>query len=199
MFNKENPISLEWEKREASLSPEVKSQLNDLDNSHGRNFDKWQLKVIKRTRKYPEKGDVFVYSPRENVFFYGIVIDDNAGNLLGEHHFYVVALFKDKNHSLKEINFAPKEENILCPPMIVSRLYWTKGFFYNVDSIEKLPIEIDYGFYDVIGKKGYVDKNENCLNYVPKLVKAFGICSDVGVAINVNVELIINKELLEFE
>ena len=70
MFQEENIISLGWKKRYESQPEEIKRELDDLSEA----FDdykvfkeKYQLKVIKRTRKLTKKGDIFVFSPREGI------------------------------------------------------------------------------------------------------------------------------------
>ena len=73
MFQEENKLSLKWKKRYESQPEEIKRELDDLSEA----FDdykvfkeKYQLKVIKRTRKLAEKGDIFVFSPRKGIYFY---------------------------------------------------------------------------------------------------------------------------------
>ncbi|MBS6849387.1 MAG: hypothetical protein KH205_13400 [Ruminococcus sp.] len=158
MFQKENIISLEWKKRYESQPEEIKRELDDLSEA----FDdykvfkeKYQLKVIKRTRKLAKKGDIFVFSPREGIYFYGLVVK------------------------------------------IVTRLYWTKGFFYNVGHLDEVNYNISYGFYDVYWNIT-VDEYDQKINYVPDYITSAGVMTDIGIAYEVNKELIINKDLLKF-
>lgn len=109
----------------------------------------------------------------------------------------MIALFKDKTKSLDKGTFIPDSGNLICAPTIVSRLYWTKGFFFNVDHIQNLNLSIDYGFYS-LRLSTYIDEYENTLKNKPEFVSPFGICTDMGVAHEVNAELIIDEKLLEF-
>ena len=151
MFQEENIISLGWKKRYESQAEEIKRELDDLSEA----FDdykvfkeKYQLKVIKRTRKLAKKGDIFVFSPREGIYFYGLVVKDDVKSD-SEYNWYVIMLFKSKTNSLNDINFIPYYNDLLLPPLIVTRLYWTKGFFYNVGHLDEVNYNISYGFYDV--------------------------------------------------
>ena len=199
MFQKENIISLEWKKRYESQAEEIKRELDDLSEA----FDdykvfkeKYQLKVIKRTRKLAKKGDIFVFSPREGIYFYGLVVKDDVKSD-SEYNWYVIMLFKSKTNSLNDINFIPYYNDLLLPPLIVTRLYWTKGFFYNVGHLDEVNYNISYGFYDVYWNIT-VDEYDQKINYVPDYITSAGVMTDIGIAYEVNKELIINKDLLKF-
>ena len=199
MFQEENIISLEWKKRYESQPEEIKRELDDLSEA----FDdykvfkeKYQLKVIKRTRKLAKKGDIFVFSPREGIYFYGLVVKDDVKSD-SEYNWYVIMLFKSKTNSLNDINFIPYYNDLLLPPLIVTRLYWTKGFFYNVGHLDEVNYNISYGFYDVYWNIT-VDEYDQKINYVPDYITSAGVMTDIGIAYEVNKELIINKDLLKF-
>ena len=199
MFQKENIISLGWKKRYESQPEEIKRELDDLSEA----FDdykvfkeKYQLKVIKRTRKLAKKGDIFVFSPREGIYFYGLVVKDDVKSD-SEYNWYVIMLFKSKTNSLNDINFIPYYNDLLLPPLIVTRLYWTKGFFYNVGHLDEVNYNISYGFYDVYWNIT-VDEYDQKINYVPDYITSAGVMTDIGIAYEVNKELIINKDLLKF-
>ena len=199
MFQKENIISLEWKKRYESQPEEIKRELDDLSEA----FDdykvfkeKYQLKVIKRTRKLAKKGDIFVFSPREGIYFYGLVVKDDVKSD-SEYNWYVIMLFKSKTNSLNDINFIPYYNDLLLPTLIVTRLYWTKGFFYNVGHLDEVNYNISYGFYDVYWNIT-VDEYDQKINYVPDYITSAGVMTDIGIAYEVNKELIINKDLLKF-
>ena len=199
MFQEENIISLGWKKRYESQAEEIKRELDDLSEA----FDdykvfkeKYQLKVIKRTRKLAKKGDIFVFSPREGIYFYGLVVKDDVKSD-SEYNWYVIMLFKSKTNSLNDINFIPYYNDLLLPPLIVTRLYWTKGFFYNVGHLDEVNYNFSYGFYDVYWNIT-VDEYDQKINYVPDYITSAGVMTDIGIAYEVNKELIINKDLLKF-
>ena len=199
MFQEENKLSLKWKKRYESQPEEIKRELDDLSEA----FDdykvfkeKYQLKVIKRTRKLAEKGDIFVFSPREGIYFYGLVVKDDLKSD-EEYNWYVIMLFKNKTNSLDKINFVPDYNELLIPPLVVTRLYWTKGFFYNVGHLDNVNITTTYGFYSAYWNI-IEDEYHNKIIEKPHYLGLAGIATDIGVAYDVNRELIINKDLLKF-
>ena len=199
MFQEENIISLGWKKRYESQPEEIKRELDDLSEA----FDdykvfkeKYQLKVIKRTRKLAEKGDIFVFSPREGIYFYGLVTNDNVTNNNG-CGLFVIMLFKCKTKAINCDGFVLNYNDLLLPPLIVTRLYWTKGFFYNVGHLDEVNYNISYAFYDV-GYNIILDEYKNKVNYMPDYLSVSGVMTDIGIAYDVNKELIINKDLLKF-
>lgn len=196
----ENIVSSKWKKRYEKLPDSVKKELDkETDFFHNGGYktpNSHQLRIIKRARKYPQKGDVFVFSPRDGIYFYGIVANSDVTNHNGDG-MYVIMLFKDKTKSLDNISFVPDFHNLITNPLIVTRLYWTKGYFYNVMHIEELQIDITYGFYH-IGWDAIVDEYDNILEKEPQYIGISGVSTDVGIAYDINTELIIHPELLQF-
>ena len=91
----------------------------------------------------------------------------------------------------------PDYNELLIPPLVVTRLYWTKGFFYNVGHLDEINYNISYAFYDVYWNIT-VDEYDQKINYVPDYLSVSGVMTDIRVAYDVNRELIINKDLLKF-
>ena len=75
----------------------------------------------------------------------------------------------DKNGEsiMKHYNIGIKCNDLLIPPEIIGKEYWTRGYFYNVDHYdEKLKIK-EYGFYSigqgkVLDEYGKAIKNLKC-------------------------------------
>lgn len=84
-FNDNNILLNEWKARYEQQNESTKRKLDELksDLVQGRN-NNFQLLKIKRSYKYPEKGDIFVFQPRKNIFFYGLVLNAHVNNLQGE-------------------------------------------------------------------------------------------------------------------
>ena len=68
-FNDNNILLNEWKARYEQQNESTKRKLDELksDLVQGRN-NNFQLLKIKRSYKYPEKGDIFVFQPRKNIF-----------------------------------------------------------------------------------------------------------------------------------
>ena len=75
-YNDNNILLKEWHERYNKQNEPIKKELDRLhdDLVQGKNHN-FQLLKIKRSYKYPEKGDIFVFQPRQNIFFYGLVLN----------------------------------------------------------------------------------------------------------------------------
>lgn len=196
-LNDNNILLKEWEERYSEQSEHIKKELDTLkeDLSQGRNQN-FQLLKIKSSYKYPEKGDVFVFQPRESIFFYGLVLNAHVSNLQGKD-MYVVALFKSKSKSIDDFSFLLDYSKLLLAPLMVDRFYWTKGLFYNVSHIDDLGELPSYGFFRISYVKPFWNEFDEPLEQRPEYLSV-GAQSSIGVGYKVNREIIIDKTLLDF-
>lgn len=190
----DNILSRRWKERYASLSEEQKRKFDYLAEA---DISEYQLKVIKRKRAYPEVGDIFQLNPRSDIFqdkskelfFYGIVVNNHV-DWPSAYDLLVVFIFKDGVDIRRCIKEGIKKSDLLMRPVIATKLYWTRGFFYNVDHIDE-PFMIDnYGFYD-IGHGSFVDEYRRPMEHQPELLGSFAIMTDIGIARTISKELII--------
>lgn len=197
-FNDNNILLNEWKARYEQQNESTKRKLDELksDLVQGRN-NNFQLLKIKRSYKYPEKGDIFVFQPRKNIFFYGLVLNAHVNNLQGED-MYVVALFSIKSKSVDKFSFVLDYSKLLLAPLMVDRFYWTKGLFYNVSHTDNLGTPPSYGFFKIARVKPFWNEFDEPLEQRPEYLSS-GAQTSVGVGYKVNKELIINKKLLEFD
>ena len=77
----DNIITNRWEARYEKLSDDKKKKIDDLYNAEAAEY---QLQVIKRKRTYPEIGDLFKINPKNEIFLYGVVINNHINNINGE-------------------------------------------------------------------------------------------------------------------
>lgn len=183
-----NILSNRWKERYEKLSDEIKEKLNELDNS---NISDYQLQVIKRKRLYPEIGDIFKVNPRDDIYFYGVVLNNHIHNINGDD-LLLVLIFKQNIDIKGSIINGVKEGDLLLPPQIVGKEYWTRGFFYNVEHYDEILNVKNYGFYS-IGKGEFVDEYGKELANQPKLLGTYGVATISGIARKINQELIIRK------
>lgn len=182
----DNPLSKRWEKRYNEQSLEIRERLDKLDDMNSKDY---QMKIIKRDKNYPEKGDVFIINPFDDVCFWGIVLNNHITNINGEE-LLVIAIFDERVtlNGMSEYNINFKK--LLIEPSIVGKEYWTKGYFSTVGKCDLKDVSVDYGFYS-IGKGKYFDEYGNELLAEPALLGCFGVCTISGIAYDVNKELII--------
>lgn len=187
-----NPIREASRKRYESLNDETKYRLKKLENIYDSIY---QPKLIKRKRPKLCKGDVFVTNLFDDTYYYGVVL--NAGidvHPLGSN-LVCVCLIRKYSRGTGATDFLQvkslKTEDILIKPCIVSRAYWSNGFFYNTGENINASIDIDYGFYSN-PEKAYVDEYGKRLEYTPEVKVSFGITTMIGIGIMLRYELIID-------
>ena len=104
----------------------------------------------------------------------------------------LVLIFKQNIDIKGSIINGVKEDDLLLPPQIVGKEYWTRGFFYNVEHYDEILNVKNYGFYS-IGKGEFVDEYGKELANQPKLLGTYGVATISGIARKINQELIIRK------
>ena len=182
-----NILSNRWKERYEKLSDEIKEKLDNLNNA---DISDYQLQVIKRKRIYPEIGDIFTINPKDNIHFKGIVINNHIDNMNGDD-LLLILIFKQNVDIHISIRNGVKEDELLIPPQIVGKEYWTRGYFYNIDHYgERIKVE-NYGFYS-IGKGQFFDEYGKELVKQPDLLGTYGVATISGVARKINRELIIS-------
>lgn len=197
-FYDNNILLKEWLERYNNQNESIKKELDRLhgDLVQGRN-NNFQLLKIKRSYKYPEKGDIFVFQPRKNIFFYGLVLNVHVNNLQGED-MYVVALFSIKSKSVDKFSFVLDYSKLLLAPLMVDRFYWTKGLFYNVSHTDNLGTPPSYGFFKIARENQFWNEFDEPLEQRPEYLSS-GAQTSIGVGYKVNKEIIIDDSLLRFE
>lgn len=186
---KENPIADEWKELFSKQPDEIKEKLDTLDKM---NPNEYQLRVIKKNKPTLKEGDVFVLSPRENVYFYGKILKANITNNNNDTYVQgknLVFLFRNKTDY----------SQLLIRPSIVDVSYWNKGLFFNVGNlpITKSEKQLDYGFLKIGSKSNfYCREDGTILKKKPELLGIFGISTITGIASKIEKELIIYPDLL---
>lgn len=181
-----NPLAREWEERYSKLSEEKKKKIDELDNMM---IHEYQLKVIKRSRTYPEIGDIFKINPKDDIFYYGIVINNHINNRDGEDLILILIFNNDEDIFIK-LNKKILTKDLLLTPRIVGKEYWTKGYFFNIGHEDKQINIESYGFYDLFDGL-YYNEYDLKLDNVPKIVSMGGVCTISGIAYGMNQEIII--------
>ena len=181
-----NIISNRYEARYDNLPNDIKEKLDQLDTA---DVSEFQLQVIKRKRVYPQIGDVFIVKPKEDITFYGVVINHHINNINGED-LLLVLIFKDKVRITDSFKNGIKNSDLLIPPQIVGKEYWTRGYFYNVDHYNE-TINIDkYGFYSILDGK-FFDEYGKKIKKEPPILGIYGVSTIIGVGLEITQELII--------
>lgn len=90
------------------------------------------LEVLKKSRRSPEVGDVFVMLPPDGAFLFGRVVDTNADPLGvgGAVLIYVYRVRSDTKTPIPEL----LRQQMLVPPMMTNKQPWTRGYFEHVEN-----------------------------------------------------------------
>ncbi|MUT68351.1 immunity 26/phosphotriesterase HocA family protein [Paenibacillus sp. NEAU-GSW1] len=109
-----------------------------------------ELIAMKKSRKKPLEGDVFVIQPMENHYYFGKVIKTNIqGKNLNFQGMNLIFIYNILSHN-KEIPRNIDEYELLFAPTVVNFQGWLKGYFETVGNqpISIKESNIDFGFFD---------------------------------------------------
>lgn len=143
---------------------------------------------MKKTRKKPKTGDVFVVQPIEGVYYYGKVI---ISKYRSEYEMYngmpLVYIYDEFSTKIK---MPQSLEKILIAPLITNYGPWTQGYFQTIGNIPVLEKELDsnYGFVtykasDIVTRKDplYLDLHGNNIKGEPKYYHLYSLTSYSGI------------------
>lgn len=106
-------------------------------------------------------------------------LNNHINNINGDD-LLLVLIFKQNIDISRSLADGVSEDDLLIPPQIVGREYWSRGYFFNVEKFDK-PLDItDYGFCSV-GKGRFFDEFGNKLANPPRLLGTFGDATITGV------------------
>lgn len=193
-FNREDLVYNAYAEKLSKLSTDIQDRIKNF------NYDDLQLRKIKAKRpKHINTGDVFVLSPRENLYFYGHVLNgeiktiDNRGFIVGNNLVVIYRLNTDQITMDRFISATKRD--FLFSPCVVHRQYWTQGYFFTIGNCEFdfTNPDYDYGFLDLIS--GLVNEEGEELDHIPKWIDYRGITTLSGIATYVEKELIMDPSL----
>lgn len=94
------------------------------------------MQVLKRSRKQPQIGDIFVYKIRRSPYGYGRVIrlDAKLGGFPDVSLLYFYRVFSTKKKEMPVL----KCTDLLIPPLGTNHRGWSMGYF---ETIENRPLE----------------------------------------------------------
>ena len=195
----DNILTQAWKERYNAQSESIKKQLDWLYDADP---NEYKLKVIKRKRIQPQEGDVFLVSPRDDIYFYGKVLRANISNpydtWVNEQN--MVVIFKCKTNTINMEKYNPNYADLLVKPIIVTEQYWSNGSFFTIDNIPLTEEEknLDYGFYDAFNDC-FISETGAKIEHQPKIFCSKGIATLSGISYYIERELIIDKTLLDFK
>lgn len=133
---------------------------------------------MKKSRRPPKEGDIFVLQPKTNVFYFGKVIQTDIECIDSFINGMSLIYIYDCKSDIKQVPSGWEKSELLIPPMVVNNQSWIKGYFETICNIKVTECEkkIDFGFWDLVTGK-YVDVYRNEISKKPSYCSVFGLAS----------------------
>ena len=182
-------LARRWDERVARQPEQVRSALGELGEDPG--F--FQLRVLRRSRAYPEPGDTFRLEPPCCPPLEGVVVNSHVDHM-GEEGIIIVLVFAPGVTPGAALSMGVPPESLMLPPQTLTDLYWRRGYFERTGRVEVDRRSIGYGFYweSLPGSGGrFEDEWFRPLPAEPRLLGDRGPVTDIGVAWEVAREAII--------
>lgn len=149
------------------------------------------LQVLKKSRKKPVAGDIFVFKIDDH-FRFGLVVSTEATAGFGEN--FILVYLYDYISSSPLLDHELSTDHLLIPPIVSAYPLWTHGYFQTIDSrrIEQQEILRQHCFgepdedkyYDEFGNR-LKEKSEPC--GLPGLVTERGIDEELSKALGLRI------------
>lgn len=95
------------------------------------------LRVLRRTRRKPEVGDIFVMLPPDDLFLYGRVIKTDTPVIPG---FRALLLYVYRDRSATKTPIPRLDPaNLLLPPLLTNTLLWSRGYAEHLENRPLTP------------------------------------------------------------
>ena len=153
--------------------------------------DAFQLRVLGRSRAYPEPGDTFRLEPPCCPPLEGVVVNSHVDPT--EEDAIVVLVFAPGVSPEAALSMGVPPESLMIRPQTLTDLYWRRGYFERTGRVEVDRQAIGYGFYweSLPGRDRFEDEWRRPLPAEPRLLGGRGPATDIGVAWKVAREAII--------
>lgn len=120
------------------------------------------LRVIKASRKKPERGDVFAMQIPDGTYIFGRVIRANlAPPQAPMPEAYLIYVYQVQSETLVAPMEALGPDGLLLPPVFINQMPWVKGFFHTVTSPTVSPADLldRHCFWDGL-RDVHIDENQ---------------------------------------
>mgnify|MGYP001650576623 FL=1 len=173
-------LARRWDERVARQPEQVRSALGELGEDPG--F--FQLRVLRRSRAYPEPGDTFRLEPPCCPPLEGVVVNSHVDHM-GEEGIIIVLVFAPGVTPGTALLMGVPPESLMLPPQMLTDLYWRRGYFERTGRVEVDRQAVGYGFYVIdplCREDRFEDEWRRPLPAEPRLLGGEGFVTDTGVA-----------------
>ncbi|GMU81718.1 MAG: hypothetical protein AMXMBFR47_15890 [Planctomycetota bacterium] len=146
------------------------------------------MRVLKRSRKKPKDGDIFVYQVMDHDFGFGRVIDTSETGGPQSILVYLYNTFLPNKQNIPELS----QHRLLIPPLFVMPWPWRDGYFETIqsgvlDPHDLLPVHCFEK--KIFRRMHYVDERDREL---PQRVEP---CGFWGIASTGYVDIVVSRAL----
>jgi Immunity protein 26 len=129
------------------------------------------LAVLKKSRRSPRNGDIFVMLPPDGQFLYGRVINSEAKAGWGMDRSILIYVYRGRSKRKEDVPVL-RPEDLLVAPMMTNRLPWSRGYFEFIKNEELQPSDVlrQHCFKDT---RGFYYDDQN--NELPGPVEPVGV------------------------
>lgn len=116
------------------------------------------MKVLKKTRKKVNLGDIFSFQILEGKFHWGRIVSLTA-NVGGFDDCVLIYIYATTTKDGQTVPSSLNVDDLLLAPIATNELPWKKGYFQLVDNQELTNTDLlaVHCFYDVLFKKHFDD------------------------------------------
>ena len=136
------------------------------------------LIAMKKSRKKPKKGDIFVVQPFQNIYYYGKVIETDIQSKDSFVNGMFLIFVYDKMSKSKDspTPYDLDRCDLLIAPTIVNRLGWSRGYFETIYNLPLTDLErkMPFGFWS-FQRQCFVNIEGARLDSRPKYYTDYGL------------------------
>lgn len=163
---KKNPVKQRWKQKVKAYGKGKRWKLFKLWDGDSK---VQSLKKVEANPAVPKKGDVFIISPKDYVYFYGVVLNAENVKTSWTEEGIVLLVLRQKAWGLNKEVDALDLFNLLIEPVIIDPDVWNSGWFYNTGVNIPIPEQLSYGFYRK-STKTYVNEYKEELEEEPEFL-----------------------------
>lgn len=163
---KKNPVKQRWKQKVKAYGKGTRWKRFKLWDGDSKTQS---LKKIAQHPTLPQKGDVFIISPKEYVYFYGVVLNTEDVKTSWTEEGIVLLVLRQKAWGLNKEVDTLELFNPLIEPVIINPDVWNCGWFYHTGVNISIPEQLSYGFYRK-STKTYVNEYKEELKEEPEFL-----------------------------
>lgn len=137
------------------------------------------LKVLRRSNKRPEQGDIFAMGLSDGTFLSGRVVGaDLEPPLAPTPSAFLIYVYRDRARTKATVPDDLGPDRLLLPPLFINRMPWTKGYFETLHhkALNPAALLAQHCFWDA-ARARFVDERQQPLVHETQPRGDWALCS----------------------